>query len=416
MEAVEQIQGQVGQRAELTFKHNRFAGRHGWLRLTPAYSVKVVHDILRSADRARTILDPFSGTGTTALCAADLGHRSVAVEVNPFLVWLGRAKLARYEGSLLRRAAALAEKVPGFCSGPDAPAVDPPPLANLERWWSAEALSALRRLKAYLDGATQPGSPESDLLRIAFCRTVIASSNAAFNHQSMSFKSGAGLAQRSIFDAGHDTFNRFSADVAVVLEGAARSPSGSATVVEGDSRRLGQLGGEEFDLLITSPPYPNRISYVRELRPYMYWLGFLREAREAGELDWLAIGGTWGIATSRLNDWKRDRGCFTPAALDAAIKAIAAAGGKNSVLLSAYVAKYFEDIWQHIQSAAQVVRRNGEVHYIVGNVTFYGVVVSVEEIYAEMLRKLGFRGVAIHTLRKRNSNKNLFEFDVSATR
>lgn len=42
----------------------------------------------------------------------------------------------------------------------------------------------------------------------------------------------------------------------------------------------------------TSPHYPNRISYIRELRPYMYWMKFLGEAREAGEMDWKAIGGT----------------------------------------------------------------------------------------------------------------------------
>jgi hypothetical protein len=31
-------------------------------------------------------------------------------------------------------------------------------------------------------------------------------------------------------------------------------------------------------------------------RPYMYWLGYLRDGRAAGELDWQAIGGTWGCA------------------------------------------------------------------------------------------------------------------------
>ena len=33
------------QRADYTHKFNVGAGRHGWLRLTPAYSVKVVEEI-----------------------------------------------------------------------------------------------------------------------------------------------------------------------------------------------------------------------------------------------------------------------------------------------------------------------------------------------------------------------------------
>jgi hypothetical protein len=36
------------QRADYTHKHNVKTGRHGWLRLTPAYSVKVVEEIISS--------------------------------------------------------------------------------------------------------------------------------------------------------------------------------------------------------------------------------------------------------------------------------------------------------------------------------------------------------------------------------
>ena len=36
----------------------------------------------------------------------------------------------------------------------------------------------------------------------------------------------------------------------------------------------------------------------------MYWLGYLEQPRDAGELDWQAIGGTWGAATSRVAAWE----------------------------------------------------------------------------------------------------------------
>lgn len=34
------------QRSDYTFKYNKEQGRHGWLRLTPAYSIKLVKEIL----------------------------------------------------------------------------------------------------------------------------------------------------------------------------------------------------------------------------------------------------------------------------------------------------------------------------------------------------------------------------------
>ena len=37
----------------------------------------------------------------------------------------------------------------------------------------------------------------------------------------------------------------------------------------------------------------------------MYWTGHLVNGRDAGELDWLAVGGTWGLATSHLIGWGR---------------------------------------------------------------------------------------------------------------
>ena len=61
------------QRADFTFKHNRKQGRHGWLRLTPAYSIKIVTEILGRLPSPGRVLDPFSGTGTTGLVCAERG-------------------------------------------------------------------------------------------------------------------------------------------------------------------------------------------------------------------------------------------------------------------------------------------------------------------------------------------------------
>ena len=48
------------QRADLTFKYNLKRGRHGWLRLTPAYSVKVVQQILENHPETIYVIDQFS--------------------------------------------------------------------------------------------------------------------------------------------------------------------------------------------------------------------------------------------------------------------------------------------------------------------------------------------------------------------
>ena len=83
-------------------------------------------------------------------------------------------------------------------------------------------------------------------------------------------------------------------------------------------------------------------------------------------------------------------------------------------MMANYVAKYCDDMWTHFNSIRPALAAGARVYYIVGNSTFYGVTVPVERFYAAMLRRAGFDAVACRPIRKRNSNKLLFEYEVSA--
>jgi len=389
-------------------------GRHGWLRLTPAYSVKLVEEILQNVSDQLVVLDPFSGTGTTLLCSIYYGHSSVGYELNPFLVWLGTAKVRKYTTKVIEDVRASLADVLQQLRSKTHGTVNPPPIYNIERWWSEERLDFLCRLMWTIQKTYPLSSPKKDLLLVAFCRVMIDLSNASFNHQSMSFKDAQPNKHPELFTLEPDYITRFATEASKVINSIQSNPCGNAEILMGDSRKLEGIDGRKFDLLITSPPYPNRMSYIRELRPYMYWLSYLKEAREAGELDWQAIGGTWGIATSRLNEWQPTMGVFRPSYFRQIISQIATSNGKNGELLSRYVAKYFEDMWLHLCKIYRLMREEGRVHYIVGNSVFYGTIVPVEKIYRDMLQEIGFRDTQIVTIRKRNSKKALFEFDVSA--
>jgi len=408
----------VKRRAELTFKHNMANGRHGWLRLTPAYSVKVVEDILCEKAEDLNVLDPFSGTGTTALCAAMRGHEAVAFDINPFLVWFGQAKVRSYSQEDLSGAEASADEVLANLRRGGEHAVPLPCISNIHRWWGERELGFLCCVKGAIDHACPDGGPARDLLLIAFCRTMMAISNVAFNHQSMSFKTqGQGSGQMALFceDAQEVLESRFNEDVEFVLDGAGQNPSSVARVLQADSRHLPRAFERWAGLLITSPPYPNRMSYIRELRPYMFWLGFLKEAREAGEMDWDAIGGTWGIATSRVAAWEPTSYAFVPPYLGDLLSRIRCSDTKSGDILARYVGKYFEDMWLHLESAVKAMRPGGEMHYIVGNSKFYDVLIPVERVYQDMLRRLGATHTEIRPLRKRSSKKELVEYDVIAS-
>jgi hypothetical protein len=396
------------QRAELTFKQNQHHGRHGWLRLTPAYSVRLVEQILEDcAHDCEVVFDPFSGTGTTALCAAYLGKTGVATDINPFLIWLARAKAGSYSKAALVAFEHSVRLVAKCAANRRGPVADIPPLSNIERWWRPPVLVFLLRLKAAIDAQE---ARDATLLQVAFCRTMMKLSNAAFNHQSMSFKSNVPVSR---VDETESFTAQFLSDARHIAAAAADNPAGKTEYILSDARAGAEATAwrNRVDLLVTSPPYPNRMSYIRELRPYMYWLRFLLTAREAGELDWEAIGGTWGIATSRLTEWTASRS-FVPKGMTSTLKKIAAAHEKNGSLLANYVHKYFEDMFEHLTSMLTLLRPGAAAHYIIGNSIFYGHMVPAEKYLAEQMATVGLTDVKIIPIRKRNSKKGLIEFRV----
>jgi hypothetical protein len=394
------------QNAHLTFKANQGIGRHGWLRLTPAYSLRLVRDHVADLPRGSVVTDPFSGTGTTALAAAEHGVRGQAFDINPFLIWLGRAKTRHYGAVGSTLASEVAQEARARLGSGD---LWQPRLANIERWWNPPALEGLKALRSALDGRARDGT--GDLLDIAFCRTLIKASNAAFNHQSMSFKEPDQRPDAS--DAVLQSFVREASDLAASAE---VDLPGDAVFVRSDSRLMDPGTVEPCDLLLTSPPYVNRMSYIRELRPYMYWLRYLDEARDAADLDWTAIGGTWGTATSRLATWKPQAETPISGQLNAVCERIGQDGGKSGVLLANYVQKYFADMWPHFRAAYNHVKSGGRATYIVGNSTFSGHMVPVEEWYRLLLQEAGFGPVQVTVIRKRSSKKELLEFAVTARR
>ncbi len=382
------------------------------MRLTPAYSIKLVEEILQvntmftNHSTKKLILDPFCGTTTTGLVSARYGYDCHLYDINPFLVWLGKSKSAHYDQNNLNKIYKKIEK--DFVNLQTLERKWIPPMKNIERWWSSVALDILSCIRDYL--ANEFSEPcknisETNLLWIAFARLCIDSSAADFSHISVSFKENTSLYEAT------ELKNNYLALLRQIFDSTKEELSGQVTIYLNDSRFLEEKG--MYDKVITSPPYPNRISYIRELRPYMYWLKFLETGEEAGELDWKAIGGTWGSATSKLNTWNLTNDCL-PQSLIETCKHIKDADNKNGFTMSQYVLKFFDDMYHHLSNLRQHLKEGADVNYILGNSSFYGNYVDTDKIIKEMLSELGYSEVNSRIIRKRNSKSHLYEYLISA--
>ncbi|GAB4424182.1 MAG: site-specific DNA-methyltransferase [Chloroflexi bacterium OHK40] len=403
---------QLGLFNHFTHKANLKQTRYGWLRLTPAYSVHLVEDILDDALSGDAIvLDPFCGTGTTALVCAERGIPCTTTDINPFLLWLTATKTQSYSTKDLTDFMSASEKVIDSVTHNTVNEIWTPPIHQLEKWWDHETLHTLGNIMHVIHDMKDTYSSKTlDILKIAFCRVLIIHSSASFNHQSMSFKKHT---NRSIFDKAVDNIKiTWEAAVESIYDAAHTEIRTQPGVHLCDAKQLSALlPHNHYTHVITSPPYPNRMSYIRELRPYMYWLGYLKDGREAGELDWQAIGGTWGIATSNTGKWSPPTTRPIPYAQ---FPEILGGIATKSDILSRYVHKYFYDMVDHISELLVVTKSGGSINYIVGNSKFYDIIIPTEEVFAALFKASGFVDINIKPIRKRTSKKELYEYIVSA--
>jgi hypothetical protein len=175
-------------------------------------------------------------------------------------------------------------------------AADIPRINFPERWWSPGNLAqlvCLRKLLADYDARPH----HHDLLKMAALGILVPVSNAKHNHVSLTFDKKP-LPTVEVADV----LARQLRDMSKDLHAVSHLPAADVTIYHGNSKELSKVlpADRKVSAVITSPPYPNRISYACETRPQLFYFDFVQTARAVGQLETDAIGGTSGKATSVL--------------------------------------------------------------------------------------------------------------------
>ena len=225
------------------------------------------------------ILDPFAGTGVTAVEATRLGRRFVATDINPAAVNILRAKFI----ALKTASAPWLERTRKDVESLDLTGFDPRDycrrngIANeVERWFEPRTLSQVCSLHAY---ATSARSSSEKLLRKVLLSSILNRCCSQREHYTYITDScypkqlhhvdatKQFLQQAELITLASRNFKRQYRE----MHGEPWKPNGS-TVALGDARNLDFLGPSSVDAVVTSPPYIGVNDYVRSMR--LTWLFF----------------------------------------------------------------------------------------------------------------------------------------------
>jgi hypothetical protein len=406
-------------RATTTFKGKLDQPIQRWFSITPSYAPALVADCADYLGDGSTerYLDPFSGSGTTAVWCRLSDRAATAVEWNPALHFVSSVKAGwTAEPEALasageRFAAAWSTVIPApgevetFLR---AHAASVPRISHPERWWAPVALAALTAARVAL--AAQPLEPAvRPGIELALLRILLEVSRARYTHASVTF---ARDDDRDGGQSAPDAVARFRLRLGEMVEDL-RAVAGQrqrlARVLRGNALALDDVLTDpgSYTRVICSPPYPNRYSYARETRPHLFFLDLIADARAVGELEHAAMGGTWGRATSALTQPHAPESAEVAAVMAPLLERLRAA----HPLMANYGVRYFNDFWRHVRSLGRVMAPHARLAYVVGNSKLGGVDVPVAEWIAELFEADGWRrmGQGIHHMRRRNSRPGLVE-------
>lgn len=373
-----------------------------WMKFKEAFSPKFVIDALGTLERQpKHCIDPFGGSGTTALTCSLLGIQATTIEVNPFLADLIRAKVTPVDiGELIEAYATVLDRAddltpnPAKCL-PEAPASLVEPGLNGRYVFPRNVLVRILALRNAIDEISAEAPRR--MLRVLLGSILIEVSNVVVNGKGRRYRGGWETRQRHARDVDEFFDGAVRRAVRDLAEFGGRRRA-TARVLTGDSRQLiGQA--EEADVAIFSPPYPNSFDYTDVYNLELWVLGYLSKALDNRSLR---------LSTLRSHvqiKWASGGLALNSPTLKATLERL---HGVRDRLWNAglpdMVEAYFQDMAVVLHELSTRLRADGRVIMVVGDSCYAGVLIDVGSILSEVAAEVGFAASDRQTIREmRNS-------------
>lgn len=403
-----------------TFKSGADKPFHRWFRLTPSFGPDLVRLMLKELQhkQGEIVLDPYAGASTTLLECKLQGISSYGFEINPLLHFIGKVsiemdldqkKLAEdFEKILLNFSKT---KAKFLNTDVEQIGIAIPSIHNPFRWWRRDVLKDLLVLKKSINDLDSAQSYK-DFFLLGLAGVLVPDlTNVTLGKLQLHFINR----DKDEIDV-IETFSKHIAKMIFDLNFVEKEKTSSAPtelfLTDSTNPKDIKMQGK-ISCVITSPPYPNRYSYVWNTRPHLFFLDIFSTPKQSAALDLKSIGGTWGSATSILM-----KGEIEPKyeIIKNVVLPIVLEIRQKDNLMANYVMKYFNALADQIVAMDQFLTKDARVAYVVGCSEIKGVRVETDVLLGQIFKGLGlgYKETKVHQFRRRNSGQDLFESIVYA--
>lgn len=365
------------------------------------YPARMIPQIARKLIRlyghdARTLSDPYCGTGTSLVEAMAAGIHAVGTDINPLARLIAAAKtcvpditllddyLARFDKYLL---SSLTHARNSLQAAPRNPLIQLVQRQGIDIhfWFKPEVIAKLAVIRSFIDEI------EPDDIRkfwqVAFSETVRESSNTRNDE----FK---------LYRYEPEKLEKFNPDVFGIMRAKlGRNRKGLLSFLSAlhtldkwyqpviyDFNTVqgippGIIEPESVDIVITSPPYGDSrttVAYGQYSRLSAAWIGL----QESASVDRRLMGGN----TCKLMP------PFPCPPLNIALEQISEIDRKRAC----EVAAFYKDLLASIKNVAKIVKADGHACYVVGNRKVKGVMLPTDIAVRHFFESCGFEYITTH--------------------
>lgn len=430
-------------RKSVSFQLSKNDSIHSWLKYKEGFSAELVRNLISEfkLQPDDTILDPFMGSGTTALVASAENINSIGYDILPMSAIAIKAKSAVHDYNIAE-------------------------LHRLIEFIASRELPGNYRQETPYITITEEGYPKQNAIELNYFTELIASSDFSDNCKTLFRLCAINILERISYSAKDGQYlrwdirspkiiraiqkreetgrrpmvvklnkgdipsfrnaiiselNQFIADIELIRNTMPRRKGCSCDFHEGSVLyKLPLRASESIDAVITSPPYCNRYDYTRTYALELAYLGVsdtrIRQLRQ----DLLSCTVENKSKVSHLSDFYTSIGraadfericgilqsCEPLKEVIEALKLRMANGEINNKGVIPMVEGYFTELTFLFFELFRTCRHSAKVAFVNDNVRYAGEVIPVDFISTAIAEQIGFRPVKIYVLRQQKGNSS----------
>ncbi|SDK71900.1 hypothetical protein SAMN05192566_2202 [Methylophilus rhizosphaerae] len=376
-------------------------GFQRWFKFKEAFAPSFVKEVIEELPyKPKAVLDPFGGSGTTAVTCQFLGVPPSIIEVNPFLADLIESKLCPIDLDYFMLVKDEVEKqAKNSCTKAlEDEYVLPPsfiePGVKGRYIYSKKTAREILALRQAIEGVAMPEYQR--ILRVALASILVDTSNCYVNGKGRRYRRGwQTRITPGVFSSFHSACVCIAEDLAIAL----CRPIADYSLYRGDCRQQLKTVELGFDFCLFSPPYPNSFDYTDVYNIELWMLGYLTSAQENLALRKSTLRSHVQVTASRPArelPSKHFQSVYK--------KLVKARGELWDSRIPEMVRDYFSDLADILELMRDRLNSGNYVGMVVGDSQYRDIHIGVAKVLSELAPSLGFKVESTKRVRSMRSS------------